>query len=131
MREKRMLTTMLENIESGKFFNEDMFDIYVEDFLDMRDEEIFDDEWARVYDELEALEEDKISPQDAALMDKIREKSYLTVYHYTKSDEVAGRVSDDLELICKAHLLQYQDSWLEKLEQAYQEHTLPCGSFAE
>ena len=69
MREKRMLTTMLENIESGKFFNEDMFDIYVEDFLDMRDAEIFDDEWARVYDELEALEEDKISPQDAALMD--------------------------------------------------------------
>lgn len=55
MREKRMLTTMLENIESGKFFNEDMFDIYVEDFLDMRDAEIFDDEWARVYDELEAL----------------------------------------------------------------------------
>ena len=105
MREKRMLTTMLENIESGKFFNEDMFDIYVEDFLDMRDEEIFDDEWARVYDELEELEGDNILPQDAALMDKIREKSYLTVYHYTKSDEVAGRVSDDLELkIGRAHV---------------------------
>lgn len=96
----------------------------IDTLLDLREEEVFDSEWIRVFQQLEKFE---ISSTEKQLIDTIREKSFLQTYHLLESSDIAACVSDDFELICKAYLSGFDDTWLNSVIMSYVSYSFPCG----
>lgn len=120
-----MLNKLLVEVESNKIIRNSLFENYdVDDLLGMRDDKEFDSEWMRVYDTLNRF---KIEDFEKKKIDDIREKSFLKAYNLSESSDIAGCVSDDFEIICKAYLTCYNDTWVNSLIMSYANGKFPCG----
>ena len=120
-----MLNNLLIEVESNRVIRVPLFEnCDLEELLDMRDDEEFDSEWMRVYD---ALNEFEIGDFEKKKIDDIREKSFLKAYNLSESSDIAGCVSDDFEIICKAYLTNYNDMWVNSLIMSYVNGKFPCG----
>lgn len=114
---------LLEKLNGSMFGNIDFDEI-----LDLRDSDLFDREWNRVYKVVE--EEKKIkgySEENKQLSDECRKNTYLRVYNLCENDSLAAYISDDFGVICDSELVGYTDSWLEGLIKAYAALKIPCG----
>lgn len=120
-----MLNKLIEKLDNNRIIKLNFFEnSNINEILDMRDDEEFDFEWMRIYDSLIKLE---INDSKKRIIDDIREKSFLMIYNLSKSSEIAGCVSDDFEIICKAYINQYNDIWLNSLIMSYVRGEVPSG----
>ena len=120
-----MLNNLLIEVESNRVIRVYLFEnCDLEELLDMRDDEVFDSEWMRVYD---ALNEFEIGDFEKKKIDNIREKSFLKSYNLSGLGDIASCVSDDFEIICKAYLTNYNDMWVNSLIMSYVNGKFPCG----
>ena len=121
-----MLDKLKLKIEKKQIIRENFFEDYdVDDLLDMRDSEEFDEEWMRVYEDLSKT---KISEDEKKKINNIREKSFLNAYSLSESSDIASCISDDFEIICKAYITGYNDVWLNSLIISYARGEFPCGN---
>lgn len=96
----------------------------IDEILDHRDSEPFDNNWVRVYQTIETIKEKTgcISNSDG-----VREKAFKMVYELSGCGELAGYISDDFGLIADGKMLKYSDEWLDKLVSCYEKLIIPCG----
>ena len=100
----------------------------IEELLDNRDAAPFDEEWMRVYREIEALKEQKgYSAESEKYNAEIREHVFRKVYDLSEDSELAGDMSDDFGLIVDSRFLDYSDTWLQNLIAYYQNAKIPSG----
>ena len=120
-----MLETLNKRIRTQDFWDADyLLHSDVDAILNMRDEKVFDAEWGRNY---ECVENENISMLTKRMIDSIRENVFMSIYDITQDGELAGYVSDDFDLMCKAYVLDVEDEWLAKLVNAYVKKRIPFG----
>lgn len=118
------MNTLIEKLEQIDFGTLD-----IDEILDNRDAKVFDAEWIRVYEVVEAIKNNEnYSEVEKQNNTKIRERVFRMIYEYTKDADLAGYVSDDFGLIADAKLLGYNDVWLDKMVSCYENSIIPCGS---
>ncbi|MBR3823615.1 MAG: hypothetical protein IKJ39_00285 [Lachnospiraceae bacterium] len=118
------MNTLIEKLEQIDFGTLD-----IDEILDNRDAKVFDAEWIRVYEVVEAIKNNEnYSEVEKQNNTKIRERVFLMIYEYTKDADLAGYISDDFGLIADAKLLGYNDVWLDKMVSCYENSIIPCGS---
>ena len=109
----------------------DKFDYRNMDFdtmLDRRDLPIFDDEWIRVYHEVELLKrKSNVYIDGNNDSDNIRKQTFLKTFKLTQDDEIAAYISDDFGLIYDSEMLGYHDEWLDRLINCYHSFQFPSG----
>ena len=114
---------LIAKIEEIDFSNMD-----IDNLLDNRDQDPFDSEWTRVYQEIEAIKEEKsYTDENENYNSNIREKVFSKIYNLSGHDELAEYVSDDFGLIVDSKILEYSDTWLDKLISSYENANIPCG----
>lgn len=120
-----MFEKILESIRNKELFDKDYLEtIDIDEILDLRDEEHFDSNWMRVYNDLQRIE---LKEEKKIEINKILEETFLLIYEFSKDGELAGEVSDDFEIICKAYISSYDDEWLNSLIMSYIKKEIPCG----
>ncbi len=118
-----MIHQLITKIREHKIINKKTFSGNIDDLLSMRDEVEFDSEWMRVYSVLEEYSFDDETERD---IDEVRQAAFETAYALSNSDEIAGFVSDDFEMICRAYVIGLEDKWMNALVRSYTEHRFPC-----
>ncbi len=107
---------------SFKNFDEEMID----QMLDSRDSEDFENDWLRVFREIELREKLKpLQSGDLAELKAIREIAYKKTFSATQHSELASYVADDFELIGKSLFLDFNDEWLNALFLCYLQGIFP------
>ena len=120
-----MLDKLKNKIVNNQVIKVDFFEnCDIDDLLDMRDEDEFDSEWVRVYNDLNNIE---IEEHEQEKIDEISKLSFLMAYNLSDSSDMAACVSDDFEIICKAYFCEYDDIWLNALIMSYARGEFPCG----
>ena len=100
---------------------------YIDELLDSRDIALFDTEWCRVYEEIEALKNDQnYTDEIENEQSKVREKAFMIIEQNTQS-ELSDYVSDDFGMIYDSLVLNYKDEWLDKLIESYKNKRIPGG----
>ncbi|SDR53064.1 hypothetical protein SAMN05443026_5524 [Burkholderia orbicola] len=95
-----------------------------DDMLDKRDAIHFDDLWMRAFDEVDGF---FLSADDEKFLGSVREKAFKLSFHASGNLDIAGRVSDDVELIAKSMLAEKVDSWPVKvLWDSYKKGDFSC-----
>ncbi|MBP0609252.1 MULTISPECIES: hypothetical protein [Burkholderia] len=88
------------------------FDFFIgldfDDLLDKRNAASFDDLWMQAFNEVDGLD---LVAEDKKFLDFIREKAFKLSFRASGNSDIAGRVSDDVELIAKSMLAGKPDSW--------------------
>lgn len=97
--------------------------------LDDRDQAVFDQEWLRVFHQVEELKKERMEEYNKAKLecDKYRQEAYIRIYNACENSDISACVSDDIGLIYDAEFLQYSDVWLDALISSYQNIVFPCG----
>lgn len=114
---------LFQNLEKIDFTQMDFDKV-----LDNRDLPEFDEEWIRIFNNIEAMKKEKgFSEQSKSISNNIREKVYLKIYDLTQDDSIAGYASDDFGLICDSEFLEYNDDWLDKFIKSYDNLQFPNG----
>ena len=124
----KKLATLKRMIEENTLINDVTINTNDTDLLlDSRESSIFEDEWLRVFRNLEALKKNGgITEEDALSIKGIKEAAFKKCYQYNGSD-VASYISDDFELFALAIATEYKDSWLNSLWQEYINNRFPHG----
>ncbi|MBY6929034.1 hypothetical protein [Clostridium botulinum] len=116
------LINCLNSIEYSEF-DED----YIDELLDSRDSDPFDDEWCRVNKKINSLKNDKnYTNLNKEVQGKIREKVFMIIKQNTES-ELSDYVSDDFGLIYDSLIVNYKDEWLNKFIIEYKNRRIPAG----
>ena len=111
-------------LENNVLLNQDIFsEINIEELLDNRDSEEFDQSWSQAFEEVEASKALKDIPDNS----KVRRLAFDKVYEHGPGGELAEYVSDDFGLIYDAYELEYNNPWLNRLFQRYIEGEIPSG----
>ena len=120
-----MLEQLRTKINHNEIINEKLFvNCDLDELLDMRDDDEFDSEWMRIYNVLSST---SITENQKKEIDFIREESFIMAYNLSGSSDIASCISDDIELICKAYILNFSDNWLNSLILSYANRMFPCG----
>ena len=101
----------------------------IESALDRRDEQPFDQTWARVFRDVEEI---KGSWQDAeACVGQLRELAYMQAIERWGSADLSAYISDDFGLIADALAINYQNPLLNELLHMYLTLRFPSGTLVE
>jgi hypothetical protein len=119
--------TVLARLERGSLLGDATFaEVELDAVLDRRDEGEFDSIWSRVAAQVFGRWQQLPTEQSLkAAIDKVREVAFKQVFRATHGHEVAGYVSDDFELICKAAVVGISDPFIEHLAGSYDRQTIP------
>lgn len=121
-----MLYELKDRIMTTVFFDINyLLNVNIDDILDMRDDEIFDNQWIQNY---ELVYNNKINDDICQLIDIIREIVFRKIYDITQNLDLAACVSDDFELMCKAYVLNINNIWLANLAYSYVQKKIPFGN---
>ncbi len=116
-------------IEKGRLLSPEMFGgLDIDAALDQRDSPEFDEHWMNIYNKVE--EESSAEPlgeRELSRVERAAEVAYKTSFQNSESPELAGYISDDFDLIAKALLLSFNDSWLNSLLASYCDGRFPKG----
>ena len=96
------------------------YGLNIDEYLDKRDSPPFDKEWVDADNSMKAIKIEALSS-----VERIRERVYNSVYKITNSDELAGYISDDFELILINELQEEKNSWIEEKLNVYGQGCLP------
>ncbi len=98
----------------------------INEMLDSRDNADFENDWLRVFREIELREKLKpLQNEDFAKLNEIREIAYKKTFSITNHSELASYVADDFELIGKSLFLDFSDEWLNSLFLCYLQGIFP------
>ncbi|AQQ39411.1 MULTISPECIES: hypothetical protein [Burkholderia] len=122
-----MVNKILTDIDS-EISKPGFFDFFTgldsDDVLDKRDAASFDDLWMQSFNDVDGL---ALSADDKNFLDSIREKVFKLSFRASGNSDIAGRVSDDIELISKSMLAGKSDSWpIKVLWDVYKKGGFPC-----
>ena len=120
-----LINELLKSLNSIQYniFDEN----YLNELLDSRDSDLFDTEWCRVNEEIEALKNTQsYTDKNEEEQGKIREKAFMIIEENIDG-ELSEYVSDDFGLIYDSLVLNYNDEWLNKLITAYRNKKIPAG----
>lgn len=114
---KKQSVILLKNtISETNFFNF-MDKVNEEDFFNLREDESFESEWLKIFNNLEKV---KLDDDLVKIINQIREISFKNTFLHTQNPDISSYISDDFELISKSLLLN-EDNWvLKHLWKAYQ-----------
>lgn len=116
------LLDCLRALDLSSFTEDDINDI-----LDGRDDDDFDREWCRADSEIESLKnEDNYTDIQEAEHDEICRQAFFIIEDKISS-ELSDYISDDFGLIYDSIATGYQDPWLSRLIDAYQNGSIPHG----
>lgn len=90
-----------------------------------RDDRAFEAEWLRVHEALTAL---PLNPEAEEQVTRLCEAAFKRIYEVSEDPELAGEVSDDLDLVGRALTHHWNDPWLNGLLRTYLQHGFPHGS---
>ena len=115
----------LENIISNnQLLSENLFiKNNLEELLMLRENKNFDEKWIKIYNVLNVND----YSNKKELIDRIRKIVFRRAYDISFSSEFAGFVSDDFELISKAIICKYENSWITSLLYIYLKGNFPTG----
>ena len=120
-----MLKRLNEKILNNDFFDKKYLqEIDIDELLDLRDDNEFDDEWVRVF---EKTKEYSIEIETVKQIDEIHENVFKKIYNFTESSDLAAYISDDFDLMCRAYIIELNDQWLAKVAHIYNEKRIPSG----
>lgn len=120
-----MLKRLNEKILNNDFFDKKYLQaIDIDELLDLRDNKEFDDEWVRVF---EKTKEYSIKSETVEQINEIRENVFKKIYDFTENSDLAGYISDDFDLMCRAYIVDLNDEWLAKVAHIYNEKRIPSG----
>lgn len=116
---------LLKSLEAIDFTSFD--EEYIDNILDNRDNDPFDSEWCRVYEEINSLktEENYTKDNKSEFLD-ISQKAFK-ILSKNNCGELSAYVSDDFAMIYDSLILVYKDEWLDKLINAYESGRIPTG----
>jgi hypothetical protein len=118
------LKTLLQAKHILSFKNPD--EETINEMLDSRDSEDFENDWIRVFREIELREKLKpLQNQHLADIKAISEIAYKKTFSATQHSELAAYVADDFELIGKSLFLDFSDEWLNSLFLSYLQGLFP------
>lgn len=89
-----------------------------------RDESVFNDQWARVYEILQSAQIPEIALNQ---IEEIYECVYDLIMQITNDTKISVYVAEDFEMMCKAYFTNLEDEWLSRLAKKYVEKKIPCG----
>lgn len=118
------LQTIVDRIQADQLLIPDMFEIDLDDALDLRDDPSFETPWLAAYKKLPDAEipEDLRPPHQ-----EVRKAAFLKTMQLTKSPELAGYISDDFGLIASSLVLDIADEWVNALWKEYDTGKFPAG----
>lgn len=91
-----------------------------------RDADAFDAQWVRAYNAVEQAERNRqLEAESENAIDELREETFLKALAKTSHDEIAAYVADDFDLLARAVVADYRDSWLDWLWAEYQSGRFP------
>jgi hypothetical protein len=99
--------------------------------LDARDRTgEFDLAWVRACNQVEGLwAVAAVGPELRSLAEDIRREGFLAVSQATGQHEIASYVSDDLDVIVRSRLVDFQDPFLDRLWQDYERSVFPVPQY--
>lgn len=113
---KQSVILLKNTISETNFFNF-MDKVNEEDFFNLREDESFESEWLKIFNNLEKV---KLDDDLVKIINQIREISFKNTFLHTQNPDISSYISDDFELISKSLLLN-EDNWvLKHLWKAYQ-----------
>ena len=101
----------------------------IESILDDRDNDPFDSEWCRVYDEINKLKNSEVYTKDneKEYLDFSRRAFEIIENGVEKCEELSCYAADDFGLIYDSLVLGFKDEWLDKLTASYMNGNFPHG----
>lgn len=121
-----ILHKLLEKIKNDCVITKELFQDYnLDDILYLRDDEIFDNNWVKLYNNIKGLE---ISKEYLEIINEIREEVFIKTYSISEYSEIAGDISDDFDLICRAYILKVNSYWLNSVIYLYANDIIPCDN---
>jgi hypothetical protein len=120
----RQLQSILNAIRSGNLLSPEFFDFDHDEALDKRDQDPFDTEWVRAH---RNVKDTPVSAAQEELLLEIRKAAFLGTMEATDNSDLAGYISDDLDLLARGLLADAADPWLNRLWAHYCEDKFPTG----
>jgi hypothetical protein len=111
-------------MERGIFFAMPNDGAWIDSALEARYEATFEAMWMSHWKAVSAVQ---IGDADKRELDRYREICFKSAFRASGNSEVAGLVSDDMELLFRSNLAGRCDEWLVRLETAYFEGRFPMG----
>lgn len=107
----------------------DFANLTIDEILDSRDNNPFDSEWVRVYNEIEKLKKEKeYTAEQETYNSDVREQVFKKIYKLSGHSALSGYISDDFGMITDSRILNYSDTWLNILISCYENSMVPSGS---
>ena len=99
-----------------------------QEIIQKRDELCFNDNWVRVFIQVQVLKKEKNYPAGRVqISETYKKRSFQKVYKYTKDMGVSIEVCEDMSLIYDGLVLKYEDEWFHKLVASSERGEIPCG----
>ncbi len=128
----RSLDTIMLGIADGTLIPAGYYaELDCDDILNRRDDDDeFVEEWSRLFEEVkQQWDEADIAVEAREQAEELRQAAFLAVGEATNNHEIAGYVSDDIDLITRAELLGMSAPLLDRLWDAYQGGAFPHPPF--
>ena len=90
----------------------------IDSYLDSRDENDFDTQWVKAFEELSPIIE-KFSQKEKLIFNKFREDIYKQILEASNSSELASYLSEDFELFALNYYSGKPLHWVDNLFQTY------------
>lgn len=121
------LALLQKYLLEGRVLRGGMFvKLHVEEVLNQRCMAVFDNEYQRVFRELETHTRNAQIPEDELVaVNDVREAAYRTALAFSNSPELATAVCDDFELLGASLAAGFNDGWLNGLWLAYRQGKIP------
>jgi hypothetical protein len=119
---------LLARIAEGNLFSEPYYRrLDLDAALDSRESDReFDSQWVKTYEEIdECWNRVEVGTKLRDLAEQIRRQTFLHIHKLTGHHEIAGFVSDDLDLIVRGRLLRINEPFLDRLWQSYERGEFP------
>lgn len=94
----------------------------IESYLEYRDRADFDTEWIGAY---QKLERDSLKEEEQAQITEWSRLAFMQVMQHRNDHDLAAYVSDDMDLIFTASILELEDLFVDRLIASYVSDRLP------
>ena len=119
----KVLEALLQKIDTGVLFTSSRFkNVNLDQILDTRDNSAFENAWLATYESVNQQFAGFLEtcPEALQTIEKISKNVFLAVSEITQQHEIAAYVSDDMELIAKALLVDPTHEFINALLDAYE-----------
>lgn len=95
-----------------------------EEIETLREDSVFNDQWARVYEKVQSLQIPQIVSNQ---IEEIYECVYDIIMQATNDTKISVYVAEDFEMMCRAYFTNFEDEWLSRFANKYVQKKIPYG----